>query len=354
MISTPHSLMDQLRALCAQFNAEIWDYAWPRKGLNGEQWSVQAFWIGPKNPRKLHVRLAAVHGIEGMVGIFVMLHILRLNFKELLGPDCALLLIAPVNPPGFYSGNRDNDMDVDENRGGGPAFVTVVDFQKYAHLFTPKVWTPGHHAHFLDLLKRFTKEVRTATTSGQHDDFRAPFFGGREISTGVQIVLQIIERALQRGVEYMTVEDNHSGLGVEEQISIVSATIDPNVQKLIVERTGDPRIQFMGRGQVGAAEKINGLITAAIEREVGMRAKCMILTLDIGCEGSPETSVVIMGKRKWIKLNPGVLTSYDERATIERYNRLFWLPDKKGWLDLYTTEASKLFQSMAHWLREVA
>ncbi len=334
---------------------DTWTYDWPRRGPNGEKWAINVHVFGAENPAAALVVTDGEHGAETHIGNETACHIAALDIEKLVGQGNALYIIDTVCPPGADNDERGDDLNIDGNRAGGPVFVDRFDysaFRKYAHV---AMINENSRADMRKLMAGTDMEkARQVLLGGQHSDREGLSYGGIEgESASVSLTQEIYLRILQTGVSRIAILHLHSGLGVKDQIIVVSLTESEHIAELIRQYIADDRIQYRGLKSGGAVnETIYGTFPQWMEALASPQAEVMSLTFELGGEGSPQTSLPIMLERNWIKHNPKQLPPEEEQAIIDRFMRIFWLPDDEEWRKLYVRESIALARKMGRFLQE--
>jgi hypothetical protein len=191
-----------------------------RRGMDGEELSMDLVRIGPAGARAALIVSSGMHGVEGFCGSGCQVALMHDEglLARLDRDGVALLLIHAVNPHGFSHLRRTNEDNIDLNRN-------FIDFDQplplneaYAdihELLLPAHWPPGPDN--AQAIERYIAEhgevhFRDALSSGQTSHPDGLFFLGHGPGWS-NTSLRALLRAHCQGFERLAWIDIHTGLG---------------------------------------------------------------------------------------------------------------------------------------------
>lgn len=187
------------------------------RGPNGETLSIDIALIGSRNPKRVILHLAGVHGVEGFVGSAIQSEIMRAGPR--VDQATALVLVHCLNPYGMAHLRRTTVDNVDLNRNFIPDGErwggTPRGYELLAPLLNP--YRINFPLAFYPLVARQIFEhgfsnLKEALLRGQYDQPRGLFFGGTQREEETEVLRAYIGNRLT-GVEQVFGIDVHSGMG---------------------------------------------------------------------------------------------------------------------------------------------
>jgi len=214
-------------------------------------WAVAA---PNRNPARLLVLTTGLHGIEGVVGAYVLRLFVEEYLPRLDPATSGLLLVHALNPWGMHHRRKVNAGNVDLNRNFLlPAQPYDPDFNgDYKHLRgflgprRPLEAPPLSATRFLfGLAQAMSRNgaavIQRAALLGQYGDPQGMYYGGAGLAEESRLLIEL----LQLGVPAFasaTLVDVHSGFGPPRQLSLVHSTREPRPVDELRRSFGYPHV----------------------------------------------------------------------------------------------------------------
>jgi hypothetical protein len=210
----------KFRGACADAGLKTERFLNPETGMQGEDLTTDAVWIGPPDAERVLLTNSATHGVEGLYGTGCQVGFIRDEHWKNLPANTAVLIVHAINPYGFSWLRRVNEDNIDLNRN-------FLDFTKplphnpgYAGIhpvLTPEKWDDNTAKEVRAKLEAFSdkvgrREASAAISAGQHSHADGLFYGGIRPSWSNGVIAYLAARYLKR-MKHMVVIDFHTGLG---------------------------------------------------------------------------------------------------------------------------------------------
>jgi hypothetical protein len=190
-----------------------------------------------RNPKRVLLHLAGVHGIEGYAGSAVQASLLR---QPVEAEGASLLFVHAVNPYGMKFYRRANGQNVDLNRNyrTGPARPNS-DYALFSSFLNPPDLGSFRREKLKALFRAFRmgkKRAAQAIASGQVSEPRGLFYMGDRVQREIQVLQDLLQHHCGEADE-VVVLDFHTGLGAFKQEQLfVDHDVDPEAAAF-TERT---------------------------------------------------------------------------------------------------------------------
>ncbi|MGD1878144.1 MAG: M14 family metallopeptidase [Kiloniellaceae bacterium] len=212
----------------AAAGAELFSYAHPDQGPDGEDLATDVAWLGPRDAERVLVTVSGTHGAEGYCGSGVQSGWFEsgLAAEGNSGADAdrnggfATMAIHAINPHGFAWLRRVTEDNVDLNRNfvnfAGP-LPENPGYDELAEALCPPTWDDATIAATHAILTAYAEEhgaagLQAAVTNGQYNHPGGSFFGGAAPTWSHRTLKQIFVRHLNPA-RRVAVIDYHTGLG---------------------------------------------------------------------------------------------------------------------------------------------
>ncbi|NPA26215.1 MAG: DUF2817 domain-containing protein [Chloroflexi bacterium] len=205
-----------------------------------------------RQPQRVLMLGAGLHGIEGHVGVAILDLFLREFAPHLDAAVTDLYLIPVANPWGMAHGRRVNANNVDLNRNflADQQPFPRIDNPAYEKLYpflNPQgpVRRADRWRFWLRGLKAIAQAggpsaLRSASLQGQSQFPEGIFYTGQDIEPETHNLQRLISRAFQRPqVLYI---DIHTGYGPKHQLSIVVPEKEPRTNEELAQQLSYPHI----------------------------------------------------------------------------------------------------------------
>ncbi|MEM9832848.1 MAG: DUF2817 domain-containing protein [Bacteroidota bacterium] len=254
-------------------------HALPVDGSNGLFIDI-AHWQG--SSEKLVVHTTGVHGVEAFPGSAV-----QSAFLDIWSPSTSdrpsIALIHCINPFGMHYLRRWNAQNIDLNRNFLPSYDNLPVNSLYARVdsfLNPQSIRQLSFfiLHVLRLLTQYGfSSLQQAIAQGQYNYPKGLFFGGKQRSTEVSLLLSFFQQYLS---EYRVVRgiDFHTGLGKLGQSSFYLENISERQQQAEL-LLGQPII--LARAEKTQSYQTQGSLTAYLQQFYAS-SDYLMLTQEIG------------------------------------------------------------------------
>lgn len=221
------------------------EYKWTACGPDGETLYTDVFLIGWRHSWITHtaiVVMSGVHGYELGAGSRAQITLMRAVRERRLRLKHSLILVHALNPWGAAHGRRNDQDNVEPNRGSGEDFTTVTEYSKYWSLVEPCEWNEDAKRRLQEALADpvVGPDLFRNVVGGQCDFSQGLFYGGRSLCRSA-IFLRSICAAFLARCENIAVLDLHTGLGADGACELFSpvASRDIRSYKLVKRWFGD-------------------------------------------------------------------------------------------------------------------
>lgn len=213
---------DKFLSAAQASGASLHAHIHPEAGPDRGELATDCAWIGPEDARSVLVLVSGTHGIEGYCGSGAQIDWLRRGEAELLGPDCAALLVHALNPYGFAWARRVTHENVDLNRNfvdfAGP-LPANPGYDSLAEAVKPADWSEESQAAARHALAAFAqahgfRAMAQAVSGGQYSHPDGLFYGGAGPTWSRMTLEAIFRERLSRAAD-IGIIDYHTGLGPE-------------------------------------------------------------------------------------------------------------------------------------------
>ncbi len=214
-------------------------------------WAVAA---PSQTPARLLVLITGLHGIEGVVGTFVLRLFVEEYLPRLDPASTGLLLVHALNPWGMHHRRKVNAGNVDLNRNFLPPAEPYDpefngDYELLRDFLGPRrplEAPPLSAARFLLCLARAMGRhgapvIQRAALRGQYGDPQGMYFGGAGLAEESRLLIELLQSVVPAFAS-ATLLDIHSGFGPARQMSLVHSTREPRPVDELRRRFGYPHV----------------------------------------------------------------------------------------------------------------
>lgn len=199
--------------------ARIEAFTHPRRGLEGEELTVDVAELGPADSADVVIVVSATHGVEGYCGSALQTHWLTHHHGERKA-GTRVVMIHALNPFGFSWVRRVNEDNVDLNRN----FVdwsrpppASPDYDSIAEVLVPAEWTEAEQERTTGTLLEVAADwgfpkLQAVVSGGQYNHPTGVFYGGPGPVWNHRWLRDWAVSGLA-AAEKVTIIDLHTGLG---------------------------------------------------------------------------------------------------------------------------------------------
>ena len=295
------------------------------KGPNDEELTIDIATSSEWQPKTLIIS-SGVHGVEGYFGSAVQVAILRAvaDSRLKIPSDCRIVMLHALNPYGFAWDRRADQDNIDLNRNcliippdayaGSPPGYAEVD-----PLINPTT-PPGLFDFFNWKLSRLAKKmgeqkIKTAIASGQYENPKGLFFGGKGASGSLKVMRNALQNWIPDNSTCAGLLDLHSGLGEFGEYNLLAASTRKVLEQNPLAQKFDPakiRCLESGEGEYSA----RGALTTWMQK-FQFAPQFFAFTVEFGTFAGERVLAALRAENRchWLE-KPGSPTTHAVKAEM--------------------------------------
>ncbi|MEM7271512.1 MAG: DUF2817 domain-containing protein [Actinomycetota bacterium] len=217
------------RATAAAVGAPLTAHPIEAPGPEGEELTIDVATLGDDAPRRALVVLSGVHGVEGFATAAAQTAFLAGLGARPAGPGLRIILVHAVNPWGMAWGRRQNEANVDLNRGWDRGWIDPPRNEPYDELhplLCPDGPTVPDPRAMFEALAPITEAhglawVERAITAGQYHHPDGMHYAGHRTEPSCEILADVLGPMLAP-LGKVLVLDLHTGAGPYGEMTYLS------------------------------------------------------------------------------------------------------------------------------------
>ncbi len=349
------SYLDIRKRIMKEFSLQAksarFEYAWSMVGPNGETLFTDVFSIGSQPSwirRAAIVVTSGVHGYELGAGSLAQIALMRTVRERRLRFKHPLILVHALNPWGTAYGRRNDQDNIEPNRGSGEDFTTMTEYAKYRPLVEPGEWDEDAEKRLREALVDpvVCPDLFRNVLGGQCDFPKGLFYGGRSLCRSA-ITLRRICGGFLAQCKNIAVLDFHTGLGADGACELLSpiASRDARGYEFVKYWFGD-RATFpnIGEGE-SVVSPVKGDLLDALVRFLP-EANVVPIALECGTGVPFEESFPLLVEENYLWFHQSLKNNRRRKVVAERLVNEVFSPPRPEWQENVNARVLELVQEM--------
>ena len=321
------------------------------EGPSGEPLCIDAAFVGSPSSDKAVLSSSGIHGVEGYPGSAIQLSIMDGLARGGKFYDGAIIFVHVINPYGMAWLRRYNEGNVDLNRnflcrnqhysGTPEGYYRIKDFINPASPPLRGDCSFGLKA-LRQALRHGYRNLKQWIAEGQYEHPEAIQFGGKKLERGPELLLQWLDRALEKIDEIWAI-DLHTGLGPRGHDTIL---VSSGMDEALAEKLDDLFPGHIERlnAKAGIGYEMAGDLHQGLEGRYD-RIKWTSITQEFGTLKPLDVLKAIRDENRWTQWGKYA----NQREALRHWSRRRVLrtfsPDDPSWQEEVVSRGKAVFET---------